>query len=59
VTIERVESTSRAIVSNYSGYYLIPHLRPQAVDLERDDPAGFPAVQRLPLHSNLCTFLAA
>lgn len=45
-----------------SGYYLIPYLRRQAIDHQRDDPAGFPAVQRLGLdllHSNLCNLLAA
>jgi hypothetical protein len=45
-----------------SGYYLIPYLRLQAIDLDRDDSAGFPAVQRLGLdfdHSALCTRLAA
>ena len=42
-----------------SGYYLLPVLRPEAVDLERDDATGFPAVQRVALHSNLCALFAA
>ena len=40
-------------------YYLIPYLRPQAVDLEHYDGLGLPSVQRVPLRDNLCTtFLA-
>jgi DNA invertase Pin-like site-specific DNA recombinase len=31
------------------GYFLIPVLRLDGIDLERDDPAGFPAVRRLPV----------
>jgi hypothetical protein len=31
------------------GYPLMPVLRFDAIDLEVDDPAGFPAIRRLPL----------
>jgi hypothetical protein len=31
------------------GYFLIPVLRFDAIDLDADDPAGFPAIRRLPL----------
>jgi hypothetical protein len=41
------------------GYYLLPVLRDDAVDLDRDDPAGFPSVARIALHDNLCSFFAA
>jgi hypothetical protein len=41
------------------GYYLLPVLRFDAIDLDRDDPAGFPAVRRVPLsHDFLCSLLA-
>lgn len=30
----------------------------RAIDHQRDDPTGFPAIQRLALHSNLWAFLA-
>ncbi len=43
------------------GYYLIPVVRHEAVDVASDDPAGFPAVQRAAfcLSDNLCARLAA
>jgi hypothetical protein len=44
---------------SFGGYFLLPVLRAEAVDLDRDDPAGFPAVRRLPLHANLCSLLAS
>jgi hypothetical protein len=31
------------------GYFLIPVLRSDAIDLGTDDPSGFPAIRRLPL----------
>ena len=50
-----------------SGYYLLPVLRRDAVKPDADnpgwpsadDPAGFPDVQRVALHSNLWARLAA
>lgn len=41
------------------GYSLNPVVRSEAVDLVTDDGVGFPAVQRVALHSNLCSRLAA
>jgi hypothetical protein len=42
-------------------YVLIAYIAPGAIDLDRDDEAGFPGVQGAEalLHSNLCTFLVA
>jgi hypothetical protein len=46
---------------SFDGHYLLPVLRVSAVDLDGDDPAGFPAVQREPLSfsDNLCARLVA
>jgi hypothetical protein len=43
------------------GYYLLPVLRPEAVDLEAGDPVRVPVLRRAPLRlsDNLCSLFAA
>jgi hypothetical protein len=46
---------------SFGSYLLLPVLRRDAIDRDRDDPAGFPAVRRVSLRrsDNLCSLLAA
>jgi hypothetical protein len=54
-----IPSDDSKYLLDFGSHMLLPALRRDAIDQARSDPAAVPAVQRLPLHSALCAFLAA